>query len=67
MLMDVNEGAVAHVLRNSGCSVLLHGHTHRPGIHDLLVDGRACQRLVLGDWYTQRSALRWDEAGPRFV
>ncbi|MEY4377777.1 MAG: hypothetical protein RJB26_2327, partial [Pseudomonadota bacterium] len=30
-------------------------------------DGRTCQRLVLGDWYTQRSALRWDEQGPEFV
>ena len=67
MLMDVNGAAVEHVLRGSGCSVLLHGHTHRPGSHDLQVDGRACQRLVLGDWYTQQSALRWDEHGPRFV
>ena len=67
MLMDVNGAAVEHVLRGSGCSILLHGHTHRPGSHDLLVDGRACQRLVLGDWYTQQSALRWDEHGPRFV
>ncbi len=67
MLMDVNAVAVEHVLRGSGCSVLLHGHTHRPGSHNLLVDGRICQRLVLGDWYTQHSALRWDEHGPRFV
>jgi UDP-2,3-diacylglucosamine hydrolase len=67
MLMDVNAEAVEHVLRGSGCSVLLHGHTHRPGSHDIVVDGRACQRLVLGDWYTQHSALRWDERGPRFI
>lgn len=67
MLMDVNAAAVEHVLRVSGCSVLLHGHTHRPGRHELLVEGRACQRLVLGDWYTQQSALRWEEGGPQFV
>ena len=67
MLMDVNAAAVEQVLRGSGCSVLLHGHTHRPGSHEVMVDSRACQRWVLGDWYTQQSALRWDEAGPRFM
>ena len=67
MLMDVNAAAVDYVLRASGCDVLLHGHTHRPGLHELVVDGRACRRIVLGDWYTQRSALRWDEHGPKIL
>lgn len=67
MLMDVNGAAVEYVLRASGCSVLLHGHTHRPGMHDLVVDGRPCRRLVLGDWYTQRSVLCWDAHGPRML
>lgn len=67
MLMDVNPAAVDYVLRASGCDVLLHGHTHRPGLHALTVDGRACRRVVLGDWYSQRSVLRWDERGPRFL
>ena len=65
MLMDVNAGAVERLLRDSGCDVLLHGHTHRPGIHALAVDGRACRRIVLGDWYTQGSVLRWDAQGPQ--
>lgn len=67
MLMDVNAAAVEYALRASGCSVLLHGHTHRPGMHELVVDGRACRRLVLGDWYAQRSVLAWDASGPRFL
>lgn len=67
MLMDVNAAAVEYVLRASGCSVLLHGHTHRPGMHELQVDGRPCRRLVLGDWYHQRSVLCWDGNGPRWV
>lgn len=65
MLMDVNPAAVERVLRDSGCEVLLHGHTHRPGIHALTIDGRACRRIVLGDWYTQGSVLRWDVHGPQ--
>ncbi len=63
-ITDVNADSVALALRTSGAATLLHGHTHRPGIHPLSVDGRACTRIVLGDWYTQGSVLRWDSSGP---
>ncbi len=63
-ITDVNADSVAAVLRESGLATLLHGHTHRPAIHALEVDGRACTRIVLGDWYTQGSVLSWDESGP---
>ena len=62
-ITDVNADSVAAVLRASGVTTLLHGHTHRPAIHSLEVDGRARRRIVLGDWYEQGSVLRWDEAG----
>jgi len=62
-ITDVNADSVASVLRASGASTLLHGHTHRPTIHALEIDGRACTRIVLGDWYSQGSVLRWDERG----
>ncbi len=62
-ITDVNADSVTSVLRASGAATLLHGHTHRPGIHAFEVDGRACTRIVLGDWYTQGSVLRWDERG----
>ncbi len=62
-ITDVNADSVARVMRASGASTLLHGHTHRPAIHAFEVDGRACTRIVLGDWYTQGSVLRWDEQG----
>jgi UDP-2,3-diacylglucosamine hydrolase len=54
-------------LRGSGSATLLHGHTHRPAIHPLTVDGRACTRIVLGDWYDQGSLLRWDRHGPELT
>jgi UDP-2,3-diacylglucosamine hydrolase len=31
------------------------------------VDGRGCTRIVLGDWYTQGSVLRWDASGPELT
>jgi UDP-2,3-diacylglucosamine hydrolase len=63
-ITDVNAASVALALRNSGVATLLHGHTHRPAIHALEVDGRPCTRIVLGDWYDQGSVLRWDRNGP---
>jgi UDP-2,3-diacylglucosamine hydrolase len=42
---------------------MVHGHTHRPAIHELDVDGGAVRRIVLGDWYTQGSVLEWGPQG----
>ena len=64
-ITDVNADSVAKALRASGTSTLLHGHTHRPAIHALEVDGRPRTRIVLGDWYDQGSVLRWDQDGPQ--
>jgi len=63
-ITDVNADSVALALRGAGTAALLHGHTHRPAIHALQVDGRACTRIVLGDWYQHGSVLRWDRDGP---
>jgi UDP-2,3-diacylglucosamine hydrolase len=63
MLMDVNAAAVSAAFRAAGVDTLVHGHTHRPAVHTLSVDGTARTRIVTGDWYTQGSVLRWDAAG----
>jgi UDP-2,3-diacylglucosamine hydrolase len=63
-ITDVNPDSVAIALRAAGTSTLLHGHTHRPAIHALEIDGRPRTRIVLGDWYDQGSVLRWDPRGP---
>jgi UDP-2,3-diacylglucosamine hydrolase len=57
-IMDVNPGAVDAAMHDAGVSRLIHGHTHRPAIHALDVDGKAAQRIVLGDWYEHGSVLR---------
>jgi UDP-2,3-diacylglucosamine hydrolase len=66
-IADVNPSSVTAALRDAGTATLLHGHTHRPAIHALNVDGRACIRIVLGDWHAQGSLLRWDRGGPELV
>ena len=57
---DVSPAAVSETFVRYGIDTIIHGHTHRPMVHALNVDGRACERVVLGDWYTQGSVLRVD-------
>lgn len=62
-IMDVNADAVAATFRRYGVDCMIHGHTHRPAVHRLTVDGKEATRIVLGDWYDQGSVLRWDSNG----
>lgn len=64
-ITDVNQGAVEQLMRAHGVRLLLHGHTHRPAVHEFRLDGEPATRIVLGDWFTQGSLVRWDENGPR--
>ena len=59
-IMDVNQEAVEAALRDAHVGRMIHGHTHRPAIHDFELDGAPSQRIVLGDWYEQGSVLRVD-------
>lgn len=45
-ITDVNPGAVLQAMRSHSVHTLIHGHTHRPAVHEL-PEG---QRIVLGDW-----------------
>lgn len=64
-IMDVNEQAVANLLREHDYpDILLHGHTHRPGIHDVTVDNKPCQRWVLGDWHETASVVHIQSEQP---
>jgi UDP-2,3-diacylglucosamine hydrolase len=56
-IMDVNPEAVAALFRITDANLMIHGHTHRPAVHSLQVDGRDCTRIVLGDWYEEGSCL----------
>ncbi|MEO6976285.1 MAG: UDP-2,3-diacylglucosamine diphosphatase [Gallionella sp.] len=59
-IMDVNDDAVAALLREYGYPQLIHGHTHRPNRHEHSVDGHICERWVLSDWDQGAAALRCD-------
>jgi UDP-2,3-diacylglucosamine hydrolase len=63
-ISDVNAGAIEAVMRAHDVTLMVHGHTHRPAVHRIKVDGKPATRIVLGDWYDQGSVLRWDDDGP---
>jgi len=63
-IMDVNAAAIDTAMREAGVTIMLHGHTHRPAVHEFDLDGEPARRIVLGDWYQQGSVVRWDEQGP---
>ena len=56
-IMDVNIDTVNAMMKQHRVQRLIHGHVHRPAIHNFVLDGKAAQRLVLGDWYEQGSVL----------
>ncbi|MBT8144609.1 MAG: UDP-2,3-diacylglucosamine diphosphatase [Gammaproteobacteria bacterium] len=62
-IMDVNDEAVSAVMRKHGVQTLLHGHTHRPAVHEFELNGKPARRIVLGDWYDQGSTVTWDANG----
>lgn len=66
-ITDVNAGAVESIFRDSGATVMIHGHTHRPGIHRGMADGIARTRVVLGAWHDAADVVRWDESGWHLV
>ncbi len=61
-IMDVNADAVTQAFVNNHVSLMIHGHTHRPAIHDLNINNKPAQRIVLGDWFDQGSILEFNSA-----
>ncbi|MFV3414592.1 UDP-2,3-diacylglucosamine diphosphatase [Pseudomonas nitroreducens] len=62
-IVDVTPAEVEKIMRDKGVRILIHGHTHRPAVHELEIDGRPARRIVLGDWGSQGWALEADEQG----
>lgn len=54
-IMDVNLQAVTKVMHDHQVGLLIHGHTHRPKVHQLNLG----QRIVLGDWGGHFDYLSW--------
>ena len=62
-ITDVSTTTVENTFARYGIATMIHGHTHRPAIHNLAVGDQPRTRIVLGDWYEQGSVLRVDADG----
>ncbi|WP_372996754.1 UDP-2,3-diacylglucosamine diphosphatase [Marinobacter sp.] len=58
-IMDVTPEEVVTDMKKHGVQRLIHGHTHRPAVHKLSINGQPAYRLVLGDWSER---IWWIEA-----
>ncbi|MGL1955727.1 MAG: UDP-2,3-diacylglucosamine diphosphatase [Colwellia sp.] len=57
-IMDVTSTEVIRCLEQYNSQLLIHGHTHRPKVHNIEANGNNAQRIVLGDWYEQGAWLK---------
>lgn len=62
-IIDVTPEEIPRIMAAHGVLTLIHGHTHRPAVHELQVNGRAARRIVLGDWNHQGWVLQVDAHG----
>ena len=61
-IMDVNTLAVEKLFSEfNNPPIMIHGHTHRPKIHNYKFNGVKSKRVVLNDWYESGSFLLWDK------
>ena len=65
-IIDVSQNSVTEVISKYNVKTLIHGHTHRQGIHKLTTNGLSAKRIVLGDWYERDSILIYDKKDFRF-
>ena len=62
-IMDVTQSEVENELTKHNVQLMIHGHTHRPAIHQFEMNNTACTRVVLGDWYEQGAWLKFSSDG----
>jgi UDP-2,3-diacylglucosamine hydrolase len=49
-ILDVTPEEVIKKMTEHSVTTFIHGHTHRPNIHDLTINNAPAKRVVLGDW-----------------
>lgn len=67
-IMDVTPNEVLKVMSENKVNSLIHGHTHRPAIHNFaLNDGSTAKRTVLADWEKGASYIELNDSGIQLV
>jgi len=66
-IMDVTLSEVVNCLEDYHSQLLIHGHTHRPAVHELTANNKIAKRIVLGDWYEQGAWLKVSPEGMELI
>ncbi len=62
-IMDVYQPEVEKQMLAYGVQMLIHGHTHNPAIHNMILNHLPATRVVLGDWGGKLWYYKVDEQG----
>ncbi|WP_286262640.1 UDP-2,3-diacylglucosamine diphosphatase [Thalassotalea atypica] len=62
-IMDVSQAEVIRTFESYQVPFMIHGHTHRPAIHDVKINNQTVKRIVLGDWYEHGAWLKLSSSG----
>lgn len=66
-IMDVTQAEVERVMLKHDVRHLIHGHTHRPAVHEFELSGHAATRTVLAPWHERGSVLVCDDSGKKEI
>lgn len=61
--MDIVTDTALTWLKQARSTILIHGHTHRPGCHICYQDHSAFIRITLSDWHNGAHVLVWGKDG----
>jgi len=61
--MDVNEYTVIDHMKKHNATILIHGHTHKPEIHELRIHDKPTKRIVLDAWHESGNYLQYKQDG----
>ncbi|MDX7999158.1 UDP-2,3-diacylglucosamine diphosphatase [Xenorhabdus sp. Reich] len=66
-IMDVNQPAVIEHFKKYQVDWIIHGHTHRPAIHEIQVGDKIVHRGVLGAWHEKGSMFKVTETSIELI
>lgn len=62
-IMDVNQETVNSMVQAFQADIMIHGHTHKPAVHDFTIDDKLVKRFVLGAWHDGINYIHQNENG----
>ncbi|MGV8838586.1 MAG: UDP-2,3-diacylglucosamine diphosphatase, partial [Cellvibrio sp.] len=60
-IMHLSPAEVLPQMESAGVTRMIHGHTHRPARHQLVIAGKPAERIVLGDWHEAGWCIEADQ------